>query len=104
MAFRVTGAFMGLVPLPGFPISHTMSLIPSRPRAQVRGWLSGCCRLLVIARESFIQCNDLYFFFFGRSCGSSGSAPSGGGGVDCGGEWVNAWLCTMSSSANLLCC
>ncbi len=46
-----------------FPISHTMSLVPSRPRAQARGWLSGCCRLLVIARESFIQCNDLYFCF-----------------------------------------
>jgi hypothetical protein len=40
-----------------------MSLVPSRPRAQVWGWLSGCCRLLVIARESFIQCNELYLFF-----------------------------------------
>jgi hypothetical protein len=57
-----------------FTISHTMSLrlqgVPSRPRAQGRGWLSccQCCRLLVMirvaqARESFIQCNDLYFFF-----------------------------------------
>ena len=46
-----------------FPISHTMSLVPSRPRAQVWGWLSGCCRLLVIARESFNQCNELYSFF-----------------------------------------
>jgi hypothetical protein len=41
-----------------------MSLVPSgRPRAQGWGWLSGCCRLLVIARESFIQCNELYLFF-----------------------------------------
>ncbi len=46
-----------------FPISHTMSLVPSRPLAQVWGWLSGCCRLLVITRESFIQCNELYLFF-----------------------------------------
>ena len=45
-----------------FPISHTMSLVPSRPRAQVWGWLSGCCSLLVIARESFILCNELYLF------------------------------------------
>ena len=40
-----------------------MSLVPSRPRAQGWGWLSGCCSLLVIARESFIQCNELYLFF-----------------------------------------
>ncbi len=48
-----------------FPMSHTMmSLVPSRPRAQGWGWLSGCrCCLLVIARESFIQCNELYLFF-----------------------------------------
>ncbi len=54
-------------------------------------------------------------FFFRRSCGaggaqaagaggSSGSAPSCGGGVDGCGELVNAWLCTMSSSANLSWC
>ncbi len=38
--------------------------VPSRPLAQGWGCLSGCCRLrLVIARESFIQCNELYLFF-----------------------------------------
>ncbi len=91
-----------------FPISHTMSLVPSRPRAQDWGWLSGCCRLLVITRESFIQCNELCLFF--PAAAAAPAAPglptpaagaAGGGGVEGGGELVNAWLCTMSSSANL---
>ena len=40
-----------------------MSVAPSRPRAQVWGWLSGCCRLLVIAREKLypVQCTLLVF-------------------------------------------
>ncbi len=38
---------------------------PGPGQALAGGWpgLSGCCRLLVIARESFIQCNDLCFIW-----------------------------------------
>jgi hypothetical protein len=78
------------------------------------GWLSGCCRLLVIARESFIQCKELYLIFPAAAAAPAAPGPpapaaaaaapplaSCGGGVDGGGELVNAWLCTMSSSAML---
>jgi len=53
-----------------------MSLVPSRPRAQVWGWLSGCCRLLVIARESFIQCNELYLFFPAAAAAPAAPGPA----------------------------
>jgi hypothetical protein len=58
-----------------FPISHTMSLVPSRPRVQGLGWLSGCCRLLVIARESFIQCNELYLLFPAAAAAPAAPGP-----------------------------
>ncbi len=61
-----------------FPISHTMSLVPSRPRPRAPGWawLSGCCRLLVIARESFIQSNELYLFFPAAAAAPAAPGPA----------------------------
>ncbi len=64
-----------------FPISHTMSLVPSRPRPRAQGWvwLSGCCRLLVIARESFSQCNELYLFFPAAAAAPAALGPAAPG-------------------------
>ncbi len=55
-----------------FPISHTMSLVPSSPLTQ--GW--GCCHLLVIAMESFIQCNELYSFFSAAAAAPAEPGPA----------------------------
>ncbi len=42
-----------------FPISDTMFVVHSRSRAPGRGWLSRCCRLLIIASASIIKFNNI---------------------------------------------
>ncbi len=66
-----------------------MSLVPSRPRAQVWGWLSGCCRLLVIAREKALS-SAMNFTCFSppqaRSCGAGGARAGGARAGGAGGS------------------
>ncbi len=56
-----------------------MSLVPSRPRAQGWAGFPGCYRLLVIARESFIQCNELYLFFPAAAAAPAALGPAAPG-------------------------